>query len=92
MNKLISFFYSKDFKKYYTLVFGDKMSHFTAGFLIAYIIFKIYPSIIVPFAVTALIAFTKEYIDNKIGKSKFDYYDLLATILGSVVLIFLNKI
>ena len=65
---------------------SDKMLHFIAGMLITAIVAVIVPRF-APIAMTVAVVagFAKE-IRDEIAYGGFDWYDLLATVLGGVVM------
>ena len=68
----------------------DKIYHFVAGFLItAIIVFTVGPEIGLAAGITAGIL--KEGYDKFIKKTKFDFFDLYATIFGSVIGLFVGQ-
>ena len=73
---------------------SDKMLHFIAGMLITALVAVIVPRLSpIAMAVAVIAGFAKE-VRDEITYGGFDWYDLLATVLGGVVmqvLIFLIK-
>lgn len=61
----------------------DKVKHLIAGFLISIVTVPV--SISISFALVLLIAAGKEVYDIKYGT--VDFYDFLATVLGSVLVL-----
>ena len=73
---------------------SDKMLHFIAGILITAVIAAVFPRFAPLAAVVAIVAGFAKELRDEIAYGGFDWKDLLATVLGGVVmqvLIFLIK-
>ncbi len=64
----------------------DKANHFVYGSVITLLILSITGSLIIAFTLCTLVAVLKEVWDMFYG-SGFDWWDILWTLLGSVVII-----
>lgn len=71
----------------------DKIIHFLAGYAVADIAYQFYPAFggwIILFAISA--GLLKEMYDKYIKKTMFDWRDLLVTILGGFLAVWVSLI
>ena len=67
-------------KKIEDAIQKDKLLHFCVGLLLAQLAYLLWWLIFLP----AIVGFTKEVYDKYIRKTGFNWWDILATVLGVV--------